>query len=423
MYGGDEVNALVADIGTHTTKAGYAGEDTPKAWFPSAVGVLARGADSNGAAPMDVDQRQNGTPKAKFGPKRGSRGDLYVGSAALSYRRDYMEVEQALKQGLHSDMELVQAILEHAFTDRLWDLTQHPLMLAEPTFNTRELRERLTEIVFEQFGSPALFLAKNAALSAYATGRQTALVADAGHEGTVVAAVHDGYVLGKSCVRSSMGGAMLTRCMLSATQTLQGHQRAEVRPRYSLKRVENAAGAYEVQQLDQPHTTASFRQWHIDQIGNDMKENICRVAESTFNAVENASIPTASYELPDGKEIHVGPDKHKIPETLFNAVNSIVQSINKCDVDLRASMYPVAVLTGGTSQLSGLRERLERELGEVAAQNARVKVHTPANMLERRFGVWLGGSILGSLGTFQQMWMSKAEYAEHGATMMQRRAP
>ena len=45
---------------------------------------------------------------------------------------------------------------------------------------------------------------------------------------------------------------------------------------------------------------------------------------------------------------------------------------------------------GGTSQLGGLRERLERELGEVAAQNARVKVHTPANMLERRFGVWLG---------------------------------
>ena len=53
----------------------------------------------------------------------------------------------------------------------------------------------------------------------------------------------------------------------------------------------------QVQQLDQPHTTSSFRQWHIDQIGNDMKENICRVAESTFNAVENASIPTASYEV------------------------------------------------------------------------------------------------------------------------------
>ncbi len=27
-----------------------------------------------------------------------------------------LQVEQALKQGLHSDMELVQAILEHAFT-------------------------------------------------------------------------------------------------------------------------------------------------------------------------------------------------------------------------------------------------------------------------------------------------------------------
>ena len=41
---------------------------------------------------MDVDQRQNGTSKAKFGPKKSSRGDLYVGSAALSYRRDHMEV-------------------------------------------------------------------------------------------------------------------------------------------------------------------------------------------------------------------------------------------------------------------------------------------------------------------------------------------
>ena len=61
--------------------------------------------------------------------------------------------------------------------------------------------------------------------------------------------------------------------------------------------VELLAMLLQVQQLDQPHTTASFRQWHIDQIGNDMKENICRVAESTFNAVENASIPTASYEV------------------------------------------------------------------------------------------------------------------------------
>ena len=90
------------------------------------------------------------------------------------------------------------------------DLTQHPLMLAEPTFNTRELRERLTEIVFEQFGSPALFLAKNAALSAYATGRQTALVADAGHEGTV----------GERACRLSWRSYACKRCWAQAARVM-----------------------------------------------------------------------------------------------------------------------------------------------------------------------------------------------------------
>jgi hypothetical protein len=30
VYGGDEVGAVVFDIGSHTTKAGFAGEDAPK---------------------------------------------------------------------------------------------------------------------------------------------------------------------------------------------------------------------------------------------------------------------------------------------------------------------------------------------------------------------------------------------------------
>lgn len=31
----DEVSAIVLDFGSHTCKAGYAGEDAPKAVFPS----------------------------------------------------------------------------------------------------------------------------------------------------------------------------------------------------------------------------------------------------------------------------------------------------------------------------------------------------------------------------------------------------
>ena len=55
--------------------------------------------------------------------------------------------------------------------------------------------------------------------------------------------------------------------------------------------------------------------------------------------------------------------------------------------------------------------------------NTRVKVMTSASAIERKFSVWIGGSILASLGTFQQMWMSKSEYEEHGASLIHRKAP
>lgn len=57
-------------------------------------------------------------------------------------------------------------------------------------------------------------------------------------------------------------------------------------------------------------------------------------------------------------------------------------------------MKPVSLLAGGTSLFPSLRERVEREVGELAAQNAKVKVTSPANTMERRFSVWLGQCFL-----------------------------
>lgn len=72
------------------------------------------------------------------------------------------------------------------YSDRLCATpSEHPLMLAEPSFNTKDLREKTVELLFEKFSPPAIFLAKNAVLSSFAMGRQSSLVVDAGHEGIV----------------------------------------------------------------------------------------------------------------------------------------------------------------------------------------------------------------------------------------------
>ena len=85
-----------------------------------------------------------------------------------------------------SATELTLCNTIHACRDRLvLDPTEHPMLLAEPTFNTKAFREQMVQAMFEDYGCPAVFLAKNAVLSSFATGRQTSLVLDAGHEGTV----------------------------------------------------------------------------------------------------------------------------------------------------------------------------------------------------------------------------------------------
>lgn len=145
-------------------KAGYAGEDTPKFVFPSAVGVMR---DS-----MDVD----GSASGKY----------LVGAHAVSTRRDGMEIVSAFDEnGLVSDMDVLESLWSYTLKDQMRaNASEHPIMLSEPTHTNKKAREKAVELIFEKFGVPAVFLAKSAVLSSFAMGRQTSLVVDCGHDGT-----------------------------------------------------------------------------------------------------------------------------------------------------------------------------------------------------------------------------------------------
>ena len=101
----------------------------------------------------------------------------------------------------------------------------------------------------------------------------------------------------------------------------------------------------------------------------------------------------------------------------------ILDVINSCDVDVRKDLFGGMLLAGGGSMFGQLRERLEAELHDAAPTNVRVKMTASANAVERKFATWIGGSILASLGSFQQMWMSKQEYEEHGAQLVHKKCP
>merc|ERR1712130_772010 len=86
-------------------------------------------------------------------------------------------------------------------------------------------------------------------------------------------------------------------------------------------------------------------------------------------------------------------------------------SIMKCDVDIRKDLYGNVVSSGGTTMFPGIADRMQKELTALAPSTMKIKIIAPP---ERKYSVWIGGSILASLSTFQQMWISKEEYDESG---------
>lgn len=90
----------------------------------------------------------------------------------------------------------------------------------------------------------------------------------------------------------------------------------------------------------------------------------------------------------------------------------------KCDVDVRKDLYGNIVLSGGTTMYPGIAERLNKEVVALAPSSMKIKVVAPP---ERKFSVWIGGSILASLSTFQSMWITKAEYDESGPGIVHRK--
>ena len=145
---------------------------------------------------------------------------------------------------------------------------------------------------------------------------------------------------------------------------------------------------------------------------------------------EKTSACETKYEMPDGSEITVGSERFRCPEILFNPKMSgkemmgihemTYDSIQKSEIDVRKELFSNILLSGGTTMFPNIAERLTMELQKLAPTSIVDKVRVIANP-ERKYCVWVGGSILSSINNFQSMWITKSEYEESGPQVVHRK--
>ncbi|KAL8738015.1 MAG: hypothetical protein Q9181_001154 [Wetmoreana brouardii] len=361
---------IVLDNGSGTIRAGYAGEDLPKCYFPSFVG----------------------RPKHVRVLAGALEGDVFIGQRAQELR-GLLKIKYPLEHGIVTDWDDMERIWQFVYTEELKTLSEeHPVLLTEPPMNPRANRDTAAQLLFETFNVPALYTSIQAVLSLYASGRTTGVVLDAGDGVSHAVPVYEGFAMPNSIRRIDVAGRDVTEHMqlLFRKSGLVFHTSAE------------------------------------KEVVRTIKERTCYVAPDPKKEerewVQNGGRPdgkVVEHVLPDGNKIKIGAERWKAPEILFDPEligleypgihQIVVDAINRTDMDLRKSLFGNIVLSGGSTLCKGFGDRLLHEVQRLAVKDMRIKIFAPP---ERKYSTWIGGSILAGLSTFRKMWVNIDDWHE-----------
>ena len=144
--------------------------------------------------------------------------------------------------------------------------------------------------------------------------------------------------------------------------------------------------------------------------------------------IKNNSNEKKIWQLPDAKNISLTSEQYMCTEILFNPSllglehkgihEAIYDTIMKCDMDLRMELAGNILLAGGNTTFPGFAERLQREIAALCPPKMKVNIIEPNN---RVMSAWIGGSILTSLSSFEQRWITKEQYEEEGNRLVKRK--
>ena len=365
----NKYSTVVIDAGSGLVKAGFGGEDGPRSIFNSIVG----------------------TPK-QMGLMVGMElQERYVGDDAIS-KYEIMNFSYPIKRGEVTDWDKFENLMHYLLYSEMKVVPEEvSILITESPRTSRENREKLTEILFETFNVKRLHIANSSMVGLFSYGKTSGLIVDSGFNITSTVPIYEGYPLSHASIRINIGGEDLSKNLLSMIQDNLEETYVDIKGRI---------------------------------LADDIKE---KLGYLLLNQDDGDDVKDVTYELPDGKKIELSNELYKSNEILFNPdeeikkengllslKNMVIDSINKCDNEIKSDIKENICLTGGTTLLKNFPEKLKNELSD-SSEGTNFNLSAEQ---ERLFSTWIGGSIVSSLDNFQFMWVNKKEYNDNGKNLL-----
>uniref|UniRef100_A0A7S4MPG5 Actin n=1 Tax=Vannella robusta TaxID=1487602 RepID=A0A7S4MPG5_9EUKA len=281
------------------------------------------------------------------------------------------------------------------------ELQHNAVVFSGGSFHPRRYRERMLQVIMETFNMRGMHIASDAVCSLFSTGRSTGVVLDCGAGVTHTVPIYEGHNLRYAVSGQNLGGNDLTQLI-----------RTELAP-FSFRPLQPRTGS---DMYPYPHAI------------NNMKEStdLFFVTSNYESEAQTTGIETA-YQLPDGQTITLNSERYRYPELLFQPnLNEhtkdkqgvhqlLINSIQSVDESLHAELFANTVISGGSCMFSGMKQRLEMELGKLSDHV--VEIIEPTSKLN---SAWVGASIIASLAEFNRMMVTYDLYDEYGPMVVNR---
>ena len=350
-----EMPAIAIEIGEDYCNVGFGGEEGPKVCFPPCIGYR----------------------------KDKINNEYFIGLNALEKRFE-LNINFPFKNGKIRNHDETEKIFDYIFKNELKiNPSNHNIMLFDIIINDKESREIIAEILFKTFKVKGLYIATSEKCGLCSYGKFTGIVINLGERETTMVPIYDFNLINNNKIKLPIGGNYINEYLMKLIN--EGF---------------NSSNEYK------------------EEIIKDIKEKGCYVAYDFENELN--SIKSFDYELPDGNHLIIKDQRIKCYEVFFkssiinnekydNIGKKIVFEIEKCGDKFKRDFYNRIILCGNKSMIEGFPKRLEKEIKYFAPEDMKELVRVIA-IPERKFGIWIGGSVLSSLISFESKLFTRTEY-------------